>query len=312
MVEFREMKVFVTGASGFIGAHVTRALLAAGHAVTALVIPGDSLWRLKEETGRFSVVTGLIADKEALRRALNEFRPEACIHLAWFAEPGKYLTSPENIPSLTDSLSLLHELIQAGCRQVIIAGTCAEYDTDKGFLREDAPARPTTLYAATKLSACLIGQQLAAAAPINFAWGRIFYPYGPQEDRRRLVPAAIGALQQGRSFPATLGEQVRDYIYIEDLAAAFRVMLEKQASGVFNISSGLPVTIRHLLETIAVLMGRSDLIQFGALPYREWEPQFICGDNRRLTKLGWKPQYTLSQGLLKTIHWWGKTRPAVI
>lgn len=298
------MKVFVTGASGFIGAHVTRALLASGHSVTALVVPGDSLWRLEEAIGKFSVVTGRVADRDLLRRALNEFRPEACIHLAWYAEPGNYLTSPENIASLTDSLSLLDELIQTGCRQVIMAGTCAEYDTEKGFLREDTPARPTTLYAATKLAGCLIGQQLAAAAKINFAWGRIFYPYGPQEDPRRLVPAAICALQQGRSFPATLGEQVRDYIFIEDVAAAFCVMLEKQANGVFNISSGAPVTIRHLLETIAVLMGRSDLTQFGAMAYRDWEPPFICGDNSRLKQLGWRPEYTLSQGLLQTIKWW--------
>jgi len=301
------MQVFVTGASGFIGAHVTRALLAGGHAVTALAMPGDSLWRLKEATGKFSVVTGLIAEKDTLRRALNEFRPEACIHLAWFAEPGRYLSSPENISSLTDSLSLLNELIQAGCHQVIMVGTCAEYDTDKGFLREDTPARPTTLYAATKLSACLIGQQLAAAAQINFAWGRIFYPYGPQEDPRRLVPAAICALQQGRSFPATLGEQVRDYIYIEDVAAAFRVLLEKEASGVFNISSGAPVTIRQLLESIAMLVGRADLTQFGALAYRDWEPPFICGDNNRLKQLGWRPEFTLSQGLSQTIKWWKKT-----
>lgn len=298
------MQVFVTGATGFIGAHVTRALLAGGHSVTALAMPGDSLWRLKEATGKFSVITGLIAEKDTLRRALNEIRPEACIHLAWFAEPGRYLSSPENISSLTDSLSLLNELIQTGCHQVIMVGTCAEYDTDKGFLREDTPARPTTLYAATKLSACLIGQQLAAAAQINFAWGRIFYPYGPQEDPRRLVPAAICALQQGRSFPATLGEQVRDYIYVEDVAAAFRVLLEKEASGVFNISSGTPVTIRQLLETIAGLVGRADLTQFGALAYRDWEPPFICGDNNRLKQLGWRPEYTLSQGLSQTIKWW--------
>jgi nucleoside-diphosphate-sugar epimerase len=302
------MKVFVTGASGFIGAQVTKALLAGGHSVTALVVPGDSLWRLAEAIGKFSIVTGRIADRDALRRALNKFQPEACIHLAWYAEPGKYLSSPENIASLTDSLSLLDELIQAGCGQVIMAGTCAEYDTEKGFLREDTPARPTTLYAATKLAACLIGQQLAAAAQINFAWGRIFYPYGPQEDPRRLVPAAICALQQGRSFPATLGEQVRDYIFIEDVAAAFCIMMEKQAIGVVNISSGVPVTIRQLLETIAVLMGRSDLTQFGALAYRDWEPSFICGDNSRLMQLGWRPEYTLIKGLEQTIDWWKDQR----
>jgi nucleoside-diphosphate-sugar epimerase len=97
---------------------------------------------------------------------------------------------------------------------------------------------------------------------------------------------------------------VRDYIFIEDVAAAFRVMLEKQASGVFNISSGAPVTIRQLLEMIGGLLGRSDLTQFGALAYRDWEPPFICGDNTRLKQLGWRQEYTLSQGLLQTVEWW--------
>jgi nucleoside-diphosphate-sugar epimerase len=302
------MRVFVTGASGFIGAHVTRALLAHGHSVMALVMPGDFLWRLKEESGKLSIVPGLLADKDSLRQALNEFRPQACIHLAWLAEPNIYLSSSENIQLLSDSLSLLQELAKTGCGQVVMAGTCAEYDTQIGYLREDSPIRPTTLYAATKAACCLVGQQIADSAQINFAWGRIFFPYGPQEDERRVVPAAIRSLQQRRPFPATLGEQVRDYLFVEDVAAAFCLIMEKQARGVFNISSGVPVTIHHLLEMIGNLIGHTDLIQFGGKAYRHWEPPFICGDNSRLKTLGWKPQNQLSQGLLKTIHWWGQTK----
>ena len=301
------MRVFLTGASGFIGAHVMRLLLDRGHSVTALVMPGDPLWRLQDVAGRFAIVEGLLSDTEILRQALAEFQPEACIHLAWYAEPGKYLHSPENIPSLTASLTLLNELIQVGCRQVVMAGTCAEYDTELGYLREDTPTRPATLYAAAKLSCCLLGQQIAAQAKINFAWGRIFYPYGPQEDERRVVPAVIRALQKGKPFPATSGEQVRDYIHVEDVAAAFCALAEKQVNGVLNISSGVPVTIRQLLETIGNLMGRADLIQFGAQLYRAWEPPFICGDNRRLRELGWNPAYGLTQGLEQTIRWWSKT-----
>ncbi len=300
------MRVFLTGASGFIGAHVMRLLLDRGHSVTALVMPGDPLWRLQDVAGRFAIVEGLLSDVEILRQTLAEFQPEACIHLAWYAEPGKYLHSPENIPSLTASLALLNELIQVGCRQVVMAGTCAEYDTDYGYLREDTPTRPVTIYAAAKLSCCLLGQQIAAQAKINFAWGRIFYPYGPQEDERRVVPAVIRALQKGQPFPATSGEQVRDYIHVEDVAAAFCALAEKQVNGVLNISSGVPVTIRQLLESIGNLIGRAELIQFGAQPYRDWEPPFVCGDNRRLKELGWRQRYSLATGLQQVYEWWMK------
>jgi len=303
------MRVFLTGASGFIGAHITRALLTRGHSVMTLVMPDDPMSRLEDVREQVAVVNGLLEDVDTVRAALTGFKPDAGIHLAWYAEPGKYLHSVENISSLTDSLFLLRELIQVGCQQVVMAGTCAEYDTDVGYLREDSPTRPATLYAAAKLSCCLLGQQIASAAKTNFAWGRIFYPYGPQEDERRVVPAAIRALQKREPFPATSGEQVRDYIHVEDVADAFCTLAEKPANGVFNISSGIPVTVRDLLENIGNLMGGTDLIQFGALPYRGWEPQFVCGDNRRLRDLGWRPRYSLQAGLEQTVTWW-RDRPA--
>lgn len=298
------MKVFITGASGFIGAHVTRALISRGHSVAVLAIPGDQLWRLQDILKKFEIKQGTLEDKENVRQTLMEFRPDACIHLAWYAEPGKYLHSPENISSLISSLGLLNELIRSGCQQVLMAGTCAEYEAGPSCLTEESSTRPATLYAEAKLYCGLLGRRLADLSKTNFAWGRIFYPYGPQEDERRLVPAVIRSLLHGKPFPATQGDQIRDYVHVEDVATAFCVMVEKQANGVFNISSSIPVTIRHLLETIGNLIGRENLIQFGALPYRDWEPPSIFGDSRRLKALGWKPSYTLVQGLQKTIQWW--------
>jgi nucleoside-diphosphate-sugar epimerase len=300
------MRVFLTGASGFIGSHVTRVLVAAGCEIAALVVPNDPLWRLQDIVSHLTIMQGDLSGVRTMRPLLAEWKPEISIHLAWYAEPGKYLGAPENISSLTNSLALLDELIGVGCQQIIMVGTCAEYDTDVGFLREDGPTRPTTLYAATKLALCLIGRQLAIAAGVKFAWGRIFYLYGPCEDERRIVPALIRALLSGEPFPATHGEQVRDYLHVEDVAAALWTLAEQRATGIFNISSGVPVTLRQVMETIGNVIGRTDLIRFGMLPYRNWDPRFICGDNQRLRAMGWRPRYSLQEGLRQTVEWWRK------
>jgi nucleoside-diphosphate-sugar epimerase len=296
------MRVFVTGAAGFIGAHVTKKLLEGNHQVSLLLTPGNAALRLQTLKNGCETITAKLEDTDLLEISINRFKPEACIHLAWYAEPGKYLDSARNIKSLESSLALFQTLIKAGCRHIVAAGTCFEYDTNFGYLHEDTPAHPANLYAAAKLSCFLMGSRLAGKAEISFAWGRIFYPYGPQEDQRRLVPAAIKALMAGLAFPASPGEQVRDYIHVADVAAAFCTLLEKQAKGIFNISTGVPVSVRQLLETLGRLMNRSDLIQLGTLPYRNWEPPFICGDNTRLRNLGWSPGYSLEEGLSETIR----------
>lgn len=298
------MRVFITGASGFIGSHTVRALLEGGHEVAALAFPDDPMGRLADLEGRYAVLRGDLAELPPVRAALADWRPEACIHLAWYAEPGKYLHSPENLPALANSLNLLQALIEMECRQVVMVGTCAEYDTDAGFLREEGPTRPETIYAATKLSLSLVGRQMAAAAGTRFAWGRVFYLYGPREDERRVVPALIRSLTRGQAFPATLGEQVRDYLHVADIAAGLRALVEQGADGIFNISSGVPVTMRQLMETAGEIVGRPELIRFGEVPYRDWEPPFICGDSRKLRALGWKPRYDLKEGLASVVEWW--------
>jgi nucleoside-diphosphate-sugar epimerase len=298
------VKVFLTGASGFVGSHAARVLLSADCQVLALVRPTSSLSRLQDILPRLTLIRQDLNNVSFLRQALEEWRPEACVHLAWYAEPGQYLHSPENIVSLMSSLSLLQELIRVGCARVVMTGTCAEYDADQEWFHEDSPTHPATVYAATKLAMYLIGHKLAQAGKIHFAWARLFYLYGPLEDDRRAVPSVIRTLLEGRVCPSTLGEQVRDYLHVHDVAEALWTLVRQGADGVFNISSGMPLTIRQLFETIGNVLGRTNLLGFGQLPYRDWEPMFMCGDNRRLRELGWSPRVSLKTGLAQTVDWW--------
>jgi nucleoside-diphosphate-sugar epimerase len=172
-------------------------------------------------------------------------------------------------------------------------------------LREDSPTKPSTLYAAAKLAFYLVAAQRAAQLGIGFAWARLFYLYGPYEDERRLVPAAIKALSSGREFLATSGGQVRDYMHVADVASGLCALSRHKLGGVFNVCGSRPVTIADLMRTLGELLGRPELIRLGALPNREWDPDYVSGDNQRLrTEAHWKPRYALRDGLTQTISWW--------
>jgi nucleoside-diphosphate-sugar epimerase len=298
------MKVFITGASGFIGSHITKTLLNSGHDVLALAMPNDNLSRIQDILPHIEVLVATLQDVQSIEKKLREWRPNSCVHLAWYAEPGKYLNSKENLNSLQNSLDLLEVLSACGCEQITCAGTCFEYDQKSSLLKENDKTKPLTLYASCKLSFQMIGEQLAVQSGMRFAWGRIFYLYGIQEDPRRLVPAAIIKLLKDEIFPTSPGEQVRDYLHVSDVANAFLFLTEKQVNGIYNICSAKPVTIKNILDTIGTLTGNLQMISYGSLPYREWEPMFICGENERLKSIGWSPKVNLQTGLQETIDWW--------
>jgi UDP-glucuronate decarboxylase len=301
------MRVLVTGASGFIGSHVVRTLVAAGHQIAFISrTTQDRLWRLQDISSGVVYIPGNLDDLASIKPTLLAWQPEACVHLAWYTQPGRYLEAEDNLTSLSNAISLVQFLAQAGCRKFIGVGSCAEYDTDRRYLQESSPTRPATLYAAAKLSFYLLGQQMTRSLDMDFVWARIFNLYGPFEDARRVVPAAIQTLWRQENFPATTGQQVRDYLHVEDIALAFCHLVEQKIDGIFNIASNKPVRVRTLLESVGQQMGTPELIRFGELGDREWEPSFICGDNRRLVGLGWVPSYDLVTGIRQTCDWWRK------
>jgi nucleoside-diphosphate-sugar epimerase len=300
--------VLVTGAAGFVGSQVVRQLVAANTQVAALVRPGSSRPRLRDLEDRVQVLEADFGDPGAIAAQLALCKPERCIHAAWYAEPGKYLDSPQNLDSLRASLALLEELAKVGCKHVVGVGTCFEYEMGSAPLGEDSPTKPFTLYAAAKHAFHVVATQRAAQLGMDLAWARLFYLYGPFEDERRLVPAAIKALSAGQEFKTTSGEQVRDYLHIEDVASGLVALSTHGATGAFNVSSGVPVTIAALMQTLGDLLGRPELIRQGAFPVRDWDPDYVCGDNHRLrTETHWSPRYVVRDGLAQTIEWWKKT-----
>ncbi len=303
-------RVLVTGGAGFIGSHLVRALVAQANDVVVLARPSTSLNRLSDILGAVRIVRGDVADPARVLKTLKTWRPEVCAHLAWYADPKTYLRSHANLDELSASYGFLAHLLEGGCRRLLITGTCAEYASSRDSLRENSTVGPATLYASCKLSLQMVSAQLAAEFGARVTWARIFHLYGPGESSQRLVPAVMQALLADEEFAATAGDQVRDYLHVADVASALCALVEHDVEGVVNVCSAVPVRVRDLIEAIADILNRRQLLRFGQAASRGWDPPYICGDNTRLmNETGWAPQFDLHSGLEQTVEWW-KTQGA--
>lgn len=300
------MKILVTGAGGFVGSQVVRRILLEGHWVQAVVGPRGSTGSLPECRDRLSVVQADLRDAGKLRRIVSELQPHCAIHLAWYTAPGCYWTAPENLDCVKMSLSLAEALAEAGCKRLVAAGSCAEYDRSHGLLSEDlTPVRPSSLYAACKNATREILQEYCERRSIGFAWTRLFCLYGPGEAKERLVPSVILALLNGETARCTAGKQIRDYLHVEDAGAAVWAVAKSTLTGPVNVGSGQPLPIRTLVETIGRIAAVNGGVQFGALTASPEGPPRIVADVRKLkTHTGWLPTWNLEEGLRQVVSWW--------
>lgn len=295
-------RVLVTGAAGFLGAHLTRQLVSEGHEVIALLRPADDRSRIVDLLPQLRVVEGDLSSLTALEGTLREARPEICVHLAWQGWKG---SAQDNLASLSASVNLLRLMPSLQCERFLSAGTCYEYDLCDGRLSESSPLKAREVYGACKSSLYEVGQLFGAETGITVSAARIFYTYGPGEPASGLVPYIIRSLMNGEPAALTPGEQVRDYVRAEDIASAIWAVARSGVKGAVNIASGEPVTVADIARRIGDLVGRPDLIRLGAIEYRGSEPMRVLGDATRLrTEVHWSPRFNINTGLADYVSHW--------
>ena len=269
--------IALTGATGFVGRQILRHLLEKGYRVRLLMRQGDTSGQaIAKPTVEKVEVPDLFAEPaDNLREMLHGM--DTLIHAAWYAEPGKYLTSPLNLDCLIGTIRLAQAFREVGGRRFVGIGTCFEYDLDTGVLRTDTPLKPSTLYAACKASTFQVLSQLLPSLGCEFAWCRLFYLYGEGEDPRRLVPYLRQQLEAGKPAELTSGRQIRDFLDVRDAGAMIADVAVSDRQGPVNICSGLPVTVRQLAEQIADEYGRRDLLHFGVRSDNLVDPKCVVG-----------------------------------
>ena len=301
-------RVLVTGATGFIGRHLLSPLVDKGWDVHGAGWPVTP-----EITEAFGSTVHLhetnLMNPDELTGLMEAVKPDSLVHMAWYAVPGKFWTAGENLDWVAASLNLVRTFAAHGGRRAVFAGTCAEYDWQQPLLKEDDEPVPATLYGTAKDALRRIVEKSAAQLDIGWAWGRIFFLYGPHEPPSRLISDVIGNLLQGSPAKCSHGRQIRDFMHVEDVAGAFINVLESDMEGVVNIASGRSRPIRDVVTLIGQLTGKPELIALGARPAAANDPPELTADVARLRdEAGFKPFWDLEPGLRQTIDWWRENR----
>lgn len=291
------MRVLLTGASGFLGRYMVDALAQAG---IETVVLGRQ--RPPNKVLKHFIEADLLATQD-FTALVEESAATHLLHMAWYAEHGKYWGSPLNLRFVDSTLRLVEAFCHAGGDQVVITGTCAEYDWSQGYCREDStPLNPATLYGTAKDAARRLAMAVCAQHQVRCAWGRIFSPYGTGESNQRLIPSLMDVFQNKRPPFAVNATAYRDFLHASDVAAGFLALLRTGATGCYNISSGHPVPLFDLVERLARLFDADPQAVLGLAVERLSEPPLLIGENLKLKALGWQPALTLDQGLERTVH----------
>jgi nucleoside-diphosphate-sugar epimerase len=294
------VKILLTGPTGFIGSAFARLALSRGHQVAGLIIPGETIPAGLPAGESMVWLRGTLDD--APWKELAAFAAEVCVHTAWITTPGVYLESPENFRFLESSFRFLGRVRELGTGHIVGLGTCIEYQLAREPLSEArTPVAPATTYAQCKNELRLKLEREAGAANFGFGWGRVFYPYGPGEHPSRLCSFIIQQLQRGERIVLKTPGSTKDYIYIDDLAAALLTVAEKKFRGAINLATGTGVSVREIARQLGVLMGRAELIAEASQPEPDPFP-FVVADAGRLRSLGWQPRVSLEEGLARLVR----------
>lgn len=297
-------RVVITGATGFLGRHALKSVVELGfqpHLLVRDVAAGEaSLAR----TGLSEHVHAVdLLDATAVDGVIRSIKPWGALHFAWHDDPVSRWTSTENIRWKDATLALARSLSASGGKRLVVCGSCAEYDWSHEDLSErETPLNPSTSYGAAKAAAFLALSGSQDKLNLSIAWGRVFFCYGPGEPPGRLISDLMIKLAQDQPAEFTNGLQIRDYMHGADIGDAFGRLLASDITGAVNIASGRGVEVRHLIETTARLMGKSDLVRLGALPRRPGDPERLVGRRERLySELGFQPRFDIESGLADTL-----------
>ncbi|MDO8720857.1 MAG: NAD-dependent epimerase/dehydratase family protein [Syntrophales bacterium] len=301
-------RVIVTGATGFVGANLTRRLVEDGHEIHLLVRRGCNSWRIKDIYSKVSLHETDLTDGDALAGVVSEIKPEWIFHLAVYGAYSWQKDLHQMVQTnIVGTINLVETCLKTGFESFVNTGTSSEYGYKDYPPEESASLEPNSHYAVTKASATMFCRYMGQSRGMHMPTLRLYSVYGPFEDPGRLIPTLVMEGLAGKLPPLVNPGVMHDFVFIEDVVEAYLLAARKAGQGsgiVYNVGTGIQTSIGEIVASARRIMKIAVEPRWGSMPDRKWDTGSWVADSQRIRKeLGWRPEYTLEQGLRRVVEW---------
>jgi UDP-glucose 4-epimerase len=309
------LKILITGGAGFIGSHIADALTASGHSV--VVLDNLSSGKIENINSDIQFVEGDVRDRALVDRVFKEYRFDAVNHHAAQMDVRKSVEDPifDAETNIIGSLNLLEASVRYSVKRFMFASTGGAIYGEQDYFPADEnhPTCPESPYGIAKRSIELYLHYYKKVHGLEHTIFRYANVYGPRQDphgEAGVVSIFINALLENRQ--CTIfgdGEQTRDYVFVGDVVRAHLSALEKNKdSETFNISTGIETSVNDLFKMLSDILTSGIATPIHADARKGEQKRSVCSYEKVMSKLGWKPEMSLEDGLKKTVEYFKHSR----
>lgn len=301
------MKIFLTGASGFIGSHLFKYIIQKPNIEVLILLRDEKkISTIFKDIPGVRYIKGDLLDINSFSDELINFDPDIFFHLGWIGVENFNRNNLLQFKNLKVTLDLIDLLPKLNLKKFIGVGSQAEYGNLDKKINEFSETKPTTNYGFCKLKSYELLSYYFLQTNITFCWVRLFSSFGPGDNSCWLIPSIINHILEGRSPELTSCDQLWDYVYIDDVIKAIISIMESNLTdGVYNLGSGNAYELKEIVKYIRDTINPKIQLGFGKVPYRGDQVMHLQADIRKLKNdTTWVPRNTLYEDLAQTINFY--------